>query len=193
MALLFASLASLVNVFRRIRITQRWVWWVLFLAFPTNFSFYRFSFFCIYCNWCHPTNQISLMTIMRIMGQTMGPLVRALYLLALINLLVVLENPFVVSVALGMAFFFQQESSQLLAFSGFHVCAKRSPVQRWSTHRNMLAPKILVFLPSFKISLWTIVLFWPLPTHSSRCNLFKAWPGADQLDPSVGLPILERG
>ena len=42
-----------------------------------------------------------------------------------------------------------------------HFCTKRSRVQRWSTHRNILAPKILILPPSFKISFVTIVLLWP--------------------------------
>ena len=38
------------------------------------------------------------------------------------------------------------------------VCTKRSRVQRWSTHKTILAPKMLVFPSSFKISFGAIAL-----------------------------------
>ena len=44
------------------------------------------------------------MTSLTMMGQTPGPLVRALFLFALMNPLVVLVNPLVVSVAWGLEF-----------------------------------------------------------------------------------------
>ena len=50
---------------------------------------------------------------------------------------------------------------------------KRSRFQMWSTHRNILAFKILIFPPSYKISFVIIVLFWPCPAHSSHCNSSK--------------------
>ena len=53
------------------------------------------------------------------------------------------------------------------------VHTKSSRFQRWSTHRNILAPKILILPPSFKISFLTIVFFWPLPSHSNCCNFSK--------------------
>ena len=53
------------------------------------------------------------------------------------------------------------------------VCTKRSRVQRQSNHRNILAPKVLIVPPSFKISFVAIVLLWPHPAHSNRCNLSK--------------------
>ena len=48
------------------------------------------------------------------MGLTLGLLVRAVFLFALMNTLVVLENPSVVSVAWGLSFPPQQELSQLV-------------------------------------------------------------------------------
>ena len=59
-----------------------------------------------------------LMMSLKMMGLDPGLLVHALLLYAMINLLVVLENPLVVFVAWGLDFFPQQESSQLVTF--FH-------------------------------------------------------------------------
>ena len=50
------------------------------------------------------------------------------------------------------------------------ACTKRSRVQRWLTRRIILALKILIFSPSFKISFRAIILLWPRPDHSIRCN-----------------------
>ena len=93
------------------------------------------------------------------MVQTPGLLVCALLLFVLMNSFVVLKNPLVMSVAWGLVFLSQQESSQLVKFSVGCVCTKRSRVQRRSTHRNILAPKILILLLILKISFVTIVLF----------------------------------
>ena len=93
------------------------------------------------------------------MGLDPGPLVPSLFLFAPMNLLVVLVNPLVVSVAWGMDFFFPtgiksiDEKCPLVVF-----IPKMSRVQRWPTHRNVLPLKILIFPPSFKISFGTIVL-----------------------------------
>ena len=53
------------------------------------------------------------------------------------------------------------------------VCTHRSRVQRWSTHRNILAIKFLIFPPHFKISFVTIVLVWPCLTYSDHCRFTK--------------------
>ena len=50
-------------------------------------------------------NQIRSIMSLTIMGLTPGPLVRALFLFALMNPLVVLETPLVVSVRCGLEFF----------------------------------------------------------------------------------------
>ena len=50
------------------------------------------------------------------------------------------------------------------------VCTKRSQVQSWSTRRIILAPKILIFPPGFKISFSIIFSLWPCPYHSICCN-----------------------
>ena len=69
-----------------------------------TFSLYCVYFCLIYCIWYHSMNQISSMTSLTMMGLTPGPLVRALFHFALLNLLVVLENLLVVSVTWGLAF-----------------------------------------------------------------------------------------
>ena len=63
------------------------------------FSSYRVSFCLIYLNWYHLTNWICLMMSLTMMGLTPVLLVRALLIFSLMNLLVVLANPLVVSVA----------------------------------------------------------------------------------------------
>ena len=55
-------------------------------------------------------------------------------------------------------------------FTVGRVCTKRIQFQRWSTHRIILAPKILISPPHFKISFGAIVLLWPRPDYSIRCN-----------------------
>ena len=63
------------------------------------------------------------MMSLTIMGLTPGPLVRAVFPFALTNTLVVLEtplvvltNPLVVSMVWGLAFWYRQESIQLVTF-----------------------------------------------------------------------------
>ena len=75
-------------------------------------------------------------------------------------------------------------------FSVGCVRTKSSQVQRWETHRNILAPKILTFPPILKTSFVAIFLFWTRPAHSNRCNFTIIWPGTYQLDSIVGLPNL---
>ena len=67
-----------------------------FYCVSNAFSLYPVSLCLIYCNWYHSTNQIRSIVSLTIMGMTPGPLVRALFLFALMNPLVVLETPFVV-------------------------------------------------------------------------------------------------
>ena len=59
----------------------------------------------------------------------------------------------------GYIIFFQQEAIKLVTFSVVRVHTKMSQVQRQSPHRNILAPKVLIFPPSFKISFIAIFLF----------------------------------
>ena len=82
------------------------------------FYLYRVYFLWVFCNLHHPTNQIRPMMSLTMMGLTLGPLVRLLFLFTLMNTLFVLENPLVVltnllvvSVAWGLKFLSQQESS----------------------------------------------------------------------------------
>ena len=53
------------------------------------------------------------------------------------------------------------------------VSKSMTRVQRWLTHWNILAPKVLTFSPNFKISFIAIFLFWPRPAHSNHCGLSK--------------------
>ena len=85
------------------------------------FSSYHVFLF-IYYNWYHLINQFRSMMSLTMMGLTPGPLVRALFLFALINPsvvltipLVVLVNPLVVFLACVMVHLYRQESSQLVA------------------------------------------------------------------------------
>ena len=82
-----------------------------------DFSLYQVSFFWIYCNCYCSTNHIRLMMSLKMIGLTPGTLVRAIFLFAFMNPLVVLETLLVVSVAWGLAFFPCQELSQLVTFS----------------------------------------------------------------------------
>ena len=61
-------------------------------------------------------NWICLMTSLTITVLDLGPLVRAFFHFSLMNPLVVLVNPLLVFVALGLVFLYQQESSQLVSF-----------------------------------------------------------------------------
>ena len=54
-----------------------------------------------------------------------------------------------------------------------------SRVQRWSTHRILLARKILIFPPSFKIGFGAIALLWPCLDHSIRCNFTNKMAGQE--------------
>ena len=53
------------------------------------------------------------------------------------------------------------------------VHTNRGRFQRWSTHWIILAPKVLIFPPNFKISFIAIVLFWPCRAHSDCCCFAK--------------------
>ena len=74
--------------------------------------FYCVSFLLIYCHWCNLTNQIRSMMSLKMMGLTLGPLVRVIFIFSLKNilvllttLLVVLTTPLVLFVAWGLEFF----------------------------------------------------------------------------------------
>ena len=61
------------------------------------FPLYHVSFFWFCCHFYQPRNQIFSIMSLTMMGLAPGPLVHALFLFALNNLLVVLTNPLVVS------------------------------------------------------------------------------------------------
>ena len=74
------------------------------------------------------------MMSLKMMGLTLGTMVRARFPCVLTNLLVVLV-------------------AQILEFF-----SNRSQVHRWSTHKNVLALKNLIFPPNSKISFIAIVM-----------------------------------
>ena len=70
-------------------------------------------------------------------------------------------------------FFFEWNQFTWWHCSIGRVCTKRSQVQRWSTHRTILAPKILIYhfsSFSFKITFGIIYFLWPRPAHSIYRN-----------------------
>ena len=62
---------------------------------------------------------------------------------------------------------------QLWRFYVGCICTNMSRVQRWLSHWIILAPKVLIFPPNFKIGFIAIVLFWPCRAHSDRCFFAK--------------------
>ena len=48
-----------------------------------------------------------------------------------------------------------------------------SRVQSWSTHWNILAPKIIIFPPILIIIFIAIILFWPCSAHYDSCCFAK--------------------
>ena len=72
--------------------------------------------------------------------------------------LFVLEILLVVFVAWGLAFLYQQESSPNVISFVCRVCTKRSQIQRWSTHQNVLALKFLFIFPNLKLSFRVLVM-----------------------------------
>ena len=53
------------------------------------------------------------------------------------------------------------------------VCIKRSQIQRWSNHRNILALKFLVLFPNLKFIFIVVVMIRLFCTHSYRCCFTK--------------------
>ena len=110
------------------------------------------------------------------MGQTPGPLVRALLLSALNNPLVFCSYWLLYWYCLWRGVWCFCPDRNLINW--WHcdvgsVSTNRIWVQRWLTHRNILAPKVLIFPLSFKIIFVAVVLFWPCPAHSSGCSFSK--------------------
>ena len=107
------------------------------------------------------------------MGLTPGPLIHALFFFALENPLVVLTTPLVVFVVWSLAFCSNSNQVNWWHFSVDSVCTNRSWVQSWSTYWNILAPKVLIFPPNFKISFIAIFLLWPSRDRSNCCSFVK--------------------
>ena len=112
----------------------------------------------IFCDCCNPTNYICPMTSLTMMGQTTGPLVRELFLFTLENTLVVLVHLLVVFLAWRLEFFSQQELIQLVTLFCWSCLNQKESSPKVVDSLNVLAPKILIFPPSFKISFGTTVL-----------------------------------
>ena len=99
------------------------------------------------------------------MGILPGPLIRAPVLFAL-------TIPLVVSVVWFLIFFSIGFHSNCDFYVGC-VCTSRSRFKKWSTHRNMLVPKILIFPPNLKICYITIFMVENFHTHYDRCCFAK--------------------
>ena len=87
--------------------------------------------------------------------------------------LCILTVPLVVLVFLSLEFLHQQESGPKVIFFVWCVCTNRSRVQRWLTHRNVLALKFLIFFPNLKLVLIVIVIDRLCLTHSNLCSFTK--------------------
>ena len=70
-------------------------------------------------------------------------------------------------------FFFDRNQVNWWRCSVGCVCTNRSWVQMWSTHWNVLTPKVPIFPPILKIGFIDIVYFWPCCTHSNHCRFTK--------------------
>ena len=61
---------------------------------------------------------------------------------------------------LGFVISYQHESSpNVIYFCVFHVCNNRSQIQRWSTHKNVSAPKLILLFTNLKPIFIVIVMF----------------------------------
>ena len=173
--LIFASLASIVTVVRRIRISRRRVRQFLFIVFLTLFFFILFHAF--------------IFAVFDIISQIRSVLASLIAAIAIIWLIRFSRRRVLRWWVWLWVRWYVQLSCSLWRFRwsclwhGFwsfcsnsyrvhlwrcyigRVCTDRSWVQKWSNHWNVLAPKVQIFPPYFKISFIAIVLFWPCCAH----------------------------
>ena len=105
----------------------------------------------------------------------------------------VVTMPLVVLGAWGLAFLYQQEPSPDVIFCLCCVRTNRSQIQRWLTHRKVLALKFLVLFTNLKLNSIAIIVVWLRRTHSYRCRftenmIWRAPMGSIRrpLDPGSG-------
>ena len=159
----------MVNFVGKIRITQLWLWQVLFLVFSMLFIFIvslafifavfffiwriRFTWSVVW-RWC-----VWLWVLWNV------PFYWFLFAFWW----------FCLSCFLFWVYHFctKKESGPNVIFFIFSVCVNRSQLQRWSTHWSVLALEFLVFFPNLKISFMAIVMVWLRCTHSYQCWFTK--------------------
>ena len=146
MALLFALLAYVVTVIRRIRIDWRWVWRIPFFLFLTFFLFIKFPSFG--CNVTPIIRQIwfdQLWVWQWWVWLWVRWYVRFYFSLWLIRWLY-WRLCWLCQWHGVWNFCTDRNRFNWWRFSICRVFTKISRIQRWLTHRNILAPKILIFL-----------------------------------------------
>ena len=74
---------------------------------------------------------------------------------------------------LGFGILYQQELIPNLVFCICCVHTNRSWIQRWLTHWHVLALKLLVLFPNFKLGFIVMFMVWPRLTHSYQCCFTK--------------------
>ena len=118
-----------------------------------TFSLYPASFFWVYFHCYHLTYHICLMMSLTMIGLSSGLLVSALFLFSLMNPLVVFKTSLVVlailvvvSVACGMALLPDRNRVNWWNCSVGCLHTKKSRVQGQLSHRNIMAPKILLLV-----------------------------------------------
>ena len=178
--LILASLASIVTFVRQTIISRGLVWWVLFLEFPTTFLCIKFLYFRF--------------TVIDISRQ-----IRFLWLWVWqwwvwFQVRWYVRFPFSFWIICWACWRLCWSCWQLrwscLWCGVWHFCSdqnrvnwwrcfvgivriNRSRFQSWSTHWNILAPKLLIFPPNFKISFIDTVLLWTCRAHSNLRSFTK--------------------
>ena len=162
----------------KIRAARQWVLWVLFFAFPTIFLLIALGFaviwwirFSRWWVWQWPLSQ----WVTR-------------YLLFL-RLLFAFWRFCWKCLWFGVWRFCTNRSQvQMWYFCVCRVRTNRSRTQRWSTHRNVLALKFLIFFPNVKLSFIVIVIARLYLTHSYCCRFTKKTTRRDPMG-SIHRPL----
>ena len=172
MALLSTFFASVVTVFGRIRISQRWVWRVLFFVFTTLFFLLLFIL-----NWFTGTAILRRIRFVQWRVRRCWVWIRFPWYARSSILL----WKFCWSFKWRRLWHICSDWNRvnMWHYSVGRVRTKRSWVQRWSTCIIILAPKILILPLSFKISFSNLVLLWPFPTHFIRWNFTNMMAGRE--------------
>ena len=198
MDLRFASLVYIVTVVGRIIISQRWIWQVLFFCVTKTFLFiaflaFGFSVFAVISRIIFVLD--SIFAAFYVIGKIIFSRWRVWRWWVWLRVLCYVQFCFLLWQLRWScqwhefwSFCSDRNRVQLWCFYVVCVCTNRSQVQRWSTHWNILAPKVLISPPIFKTSFTAIVLVWPCWTHSDRCcsakNTIWRWPMGSIYRPS---------